>query len=225
MATAKEKREQREREAALQKENLGEHKFASEQQRAEEIEKVNQRAMQNPGAVADAHGEKMKASRAGAKVTVACKLGVGYFNLQLSQLQEKWENTQTGPRKIMEARRFGPVVQIRGTAYPRGTPPMGFPERPTIVDGAALTPDVDAEFWFAWLEANKLNPLVVNKMIFAHEQRDFVIGQAKELKGINSGLEPMNPKGDARAPKTTRSDVDPITTEDARAKGMERLNI
>lgn len=225
MATAKERREQREREAAIHKEKVGESQFASEQMRADAIEKVNQRAMQNPGAVADAHGEKMKPSSAGAKVTIACKLGVGYYDLQLSRLEEKWENTQTGPRKIMEARRIGPTVRIRGTAYPRGTPPLGFPDKPTIVDDAALTPDIDAEFWYAWREANKLNPLVLNNMIFAHEQRDFVIGQAKELKGINSGLEPINPKSDPRAPRTTRGDVDNVTTEDARAKGMERLNI
>lgn len=198
---------------------------ATQKMRAEAVEKVNQKATQNPGAVADVHGDKMKPGHAGAKVTVGFKVGVAYFNLQLSQLQEKWENTQTGPRKIMEARRVGPVVQIRGTAYPRGTPPAGYPEKPTIVDGAALTPNVDAEFWYAWLEANKLNPLVLNKMIFAHEQHDFVIGQAKDLKGINSGLEPLNPKNDPRAPKSTRADVDNVTTEDTRAKGMERLNI
>lgn len=225
MATAKEKREQRERDAALHKEEVGEAVAAQDQARTDAIEKHNRKSTLRPDQVQSAHGESMRASHAGGKVIVACKLGIAYLDLQLTKLEEIWENTQTGPRRIKEARRYGPVVRIRGTAYPRGTPPIGFPEKPVIVDGAALNFDIDADFWNAWVETNRLNPLVLNKMIFAHEQRDVVSGMARELKEVSSGLDPVNPKGDNRAPRSTRGDLANIETEEARAKSMDRLNL
>lgn len=220
--SAKEKREQREREAALHKEQVGEHVVAQEQMRTDAIEKLNRDSTLHPDKVASAHGEKMKGGHAGGKVIVACKLGIAYIDLQLTEIRDKWENTQTGPRKIKEGVRVGPVVRIRGTAYPRGTPPVGFPEKPTIVDGAALNFDVDEDFWNAWVKQHELDPLVINRMIFAHAQKEFVVGQAKELKGVTSGLDPVNPKSDPRITKSTRSDVTNVETEETRVTTMER---
>ena len=178
--------------------------------RAPAIERINDSAMQNAGSGPSAAGKVFRPSSAGAKVTVACKLGIAYFDLRLFKPNEVWENTQTGPRKIIEHRQYGTIVRLRGTSYPRGTPPEGFPDRPEIIGNAALNPGVDKEFFDAWLEQNKLNPLVVNRMIFAQEDRADVVAQAKEFGAEVSGLEPINPKKDSRMPKPTHSALSEI---------------
>jgi len=211
--TAKQKKEAREA-AALA--------AAKADGRAEALAELNTASAIHPDKVADAHGAIEKPSSAGQKVVVACKLGVAYYDIQLCKPEEVSENTQTGPRTITQWKRTGNIVRLRGTAYPRGTPPEGFPEKPVIVDGAALTFGVDKEFWDAWVEQNARNPIVMNKMVFAHVTIDGAKGMARELKGVQSGLEPVNPKNDARMPKSTRTDVSNIETEESRAAKMER---
>lgn len=197
MATAKEKREERER----------------------ANQAANQEFMQNPGAIAAAHGEVAKPQSAGAKVTIACKLGIAWVDLQLSLMVEKEQQTQTGIRMVKEAVRTGRIVRIRGTAYPRGTTPDGFPARPVIIGGAAMNPGVDKDFWDEWKDQNRLNPLVINGMIFAHESEEQVFGRAREEVSNVSGLEPINPRDDARMPRSTRrGELDDIETEEGRAR-------
>jgi hypothetical protein len=187
-------------------------------------EQTNAAAMMNPGDVAS--DNVVKAQHAGEKVVVGCKLGVAYYDIYLCRKETVKENTQTGPRDIVQ---FTPVrsstVRLRGTAYPRGTTPEGFPEKPIIVEGAALNFDVDKGFWDEWVEQNKLNPLVMNKMLFAHVNVDHVKGLARDLKDQSSGLEPINPRKDGRMPKSTRADVSDVETEETRAKKMDRLSI
>jgi hypothetical protein len=182
------------------------------------IEELNKESTIHPDKVRAASGEIARPSSSGAKVTVACKLGVAYLNIQLCKIVEKFEQNMQGGRTIKEANRVGEVVRLRGTAYPRGTPPDGFPERPTIVAGAALNRGIDKDFWDAWVEQNKLNPLVMNGMIFAYEDEASVAAKARELVKELSGLDPINPKNDSRITKSTRSDVSNIETEDSRAK-------
>jgi hypothetical protein len=188
-----------------------------------ELQARNAEAFRNPDAFGDAHGEIAKPKYAGEKVIVGCKIGVREISLQLTKMEELWENTQSGPRKIKEGRKSGPVVRIKGTAKPNGTIPEGY-EIPLIVNGAALNFDVDGEWWDAWLEQNRLNPLVENGMIFAHKNLDFVKGVAKETSGQLSGLEPINPrKGkDPRVPRSTRSDVSDVETEESKAAKIDR---
>lgn len=212
--TAKEKREQRQRQAAEAK--------AAGKPTSDETQALNAAAMMRPDAVKDAHGDVAKPSSAGEKVVVGCKLGVSAISLQLCKKVTVWENTQTGPREVERYDRVGEVVRVRGTSYPRGTPPEGFPEKPIMVDGAALTFGVDKDFWDQWVEQNKLNPIVVNGMVFAHVNIDYVKGVAKETAANKSGLDPVNPKGDNRMPKSTRSDVSNIETEETRAAKMNR---
>lgn len=194
MATAKEKREARER-ATVQR---------------------NQEFMQNPSAVADAHGEIERPQSAGAKVTVACKLGVALFDLQLSRTMEVEEQGLGTVRTVREGRRVGSVVRIRGTAYPRGTPPEGFPPAPLIIGGAAMNPGIDKDFWDQWAEQNRLNPLVMNGMIFAHESESYLHGKAREEQDNLSGLEPLNPRDDPRNLKSTRADLGDVEPDDRR---------
>lgn len=208
MATAKEKRLAREQ--SLRDEGA-----------ASVLAKLNTDSAMNAGGVVDAHGPIARPQSAGQKVVVACKLGVPYFDLQLCKIDDKFEQNMQGGRMIKEATRTGAVVRLRGTAYPRGTPPAGFPEKPEIVGGAALTQGVDKEWFDEWLKQNRLNPLVLNQMIFAHETHDAARGQAKELSAFLSGLEPVNPGKDSRIPRSTREEVSNVETEDARKKKLE----
>jgi hypothetical protein len=171
-----------------------------------EIADINLRSATNPGAVQNAHGEIARPQSAGAKVIVACKLGVAYYAIQLCRIDEKFEQNMQGGRTVKEATRIGQVINLRGTAYPRGTPPVGFPAPPQIVNGAALNYGIDKDWFDAWLEQHKLDPLVMNKLIFAHETVDGVTGEAKELANFLSGLEPVDPRPgkDARMPKSSR---------------------
>jgi hypothetical protein len=179
--------------------------------RAPTIKALNDQALNNPGSILNASGEVMRKSSGGAKVTVACKIGIAYFNLQLFQPVEVSENTQTGPRKIIEHRRVGPVVQLRGTAYPRGTVPEGFPDRPEMVGGAALNRGIDKDFFDEWMRQNQRGAVVKNNLIFGDEDHSKVVAMALELAGeASSGLEPINPKKDSRMPRPTNSALSPI---------------
>src|ERR1700675_3155789 len=80
-------------------------------------------------------------------VTVACKIGVPWIDYEVCELTEIDENTQTGSRKVKIWIRTGVIARIRGTAYPRGEPPEGFPEKPRFVLGYALTPNILRSVW------------------------------------------------------------------------------
>lgn len=201
--TAKEKQEQRDRDLI---------KKARAEGRAEAIAALNTNATTHPDQVASAHGEKLKPQPAGEKVIVGCKLGIAYFNIQLCEIEEVFQQNMQGGRMVKEARRIGPVVQLRGTAYPRGTAPEGFPERPEIVGGATLNRGIDRDFMEKWLKQNALNPIVKNQMIFVAGSDDAARGLAMDLKDHKSGLDPINPKSDPRLPKPSRgelTDVEP----------------
>jgi hypothetical protein len=192
--------------------------------RPTEIQKLSEAAIKRPDLVAS--GNVATPSSGGAKVTVALKLGVAFFDIQICKIEEKFEQNMQGGRMVKEATRVGPRVRLRGTAYPRGTVPEGFPDRPRMAGGAALNPGIDKDFWDTWVEQNRLNPLVVNGMIFAHEIEDHVVGQAKEVALIHSGLEPVDPRDrkDNRVPRSTRGDITNIETEESRAKKQAHVS-
>jgi hypothetical protein len=208
MLTAKEKRDQR----AAQK-SAARADGVPAGTAVTELDKINEQQFKDPGSSPDAHGNVVRGPQSGRTVTVACKLGVAWFAMQLCKIEDKFEQNMQGGRTVKEATRIGNVVRIRGTAYPRGTPPAGFPPAPIIADGAALNFGIDAEFWEEWVKQNHLNPLVMNGMVFAHEKEDHVRGLAKETRDNLSGLDPINPKKDVRMPKSGRrdeiSDIEP----------------
>lgn len=158
----------------------------------------------------------------GAKVTVACKIAIPYLDLQLCERKVVVENSQTGPRDVVRWDRTGKIVRIRGTAYPRGTPPEGFPEKPTLVAGFALTPDVDKEFWDEWLKQNAKAAYVTSGMLMAYEKLDTVKGVASDFRSEVSGLEPMRPDRDPRMPRPTQTGVSKLETEEGRRAKIEQ---
>lgn len=174
---------------------------------SEQINALNREATIHPDRVPSAHGEQLKAGSAGAKCFVGFKVGIPWLEIQLSELVDKDEQTQTGVRRIKEAVRIGPVVRIRGTAYPRGTPPEGFPEKPMIVSGCAITPNVDRDFMRRWLELNRESAMVINQMIFMADTEQDAIAKARELAGELSGFDPILPPlkdGKMRDPRMPR---------------------
>lgn len=203
--TAKQKRDARDE--ALRAEGAAEALKKLNPDGLSPTELLNRASTIRPDAVQDAHGSIATPQIAGAKVTVACKLGVPYFDIQLCKIEDKFEQNMQGGRMVKEASRIGSVVRLRGTAYPRGTPPKGFPPAPEMADGAALTRGVDKDFMDAWLLQNRLNPVVMNQMVFVAETDDAVRGRAKDLAGMLSGLDPVNPDKDRRIPKSTRGEI------------------
>lgn len=126
-------------------------------------------------------------SKAGAKVTVACKYPGGIVLRNYKMVDAFEPIFGGGTRQIKKAEQFGESITIKGPATP-----FGVSREDPIVGGYALTQNVDADFWNAWLAANADLPLVKNKLIFAFESDEAARGQAKELKGNLSGLEPLN---------------------------------
>lgn len=138
-------------------------------------------------------------------VTVASKLPNGLI-LRIFEWREQPELVLGGgvrtERRASERVDAGRII-IHGTRTPHGQDPKAL-----IVAGYALTPDVDADQFAAWLEQNKESDLVANKLIWAHAKNDAVNGTARENEKRRSGLEPMipatdaDPVGDARMPRS-----------------------
>lgn len=188
---------------------------------SEQLEALNRITTTRPDLVPAASGEKISPSVAGGKVVVGCKVGLALMNLQLCQRLMVTEQTTAGPREVPEYRRVGAVLQIRGTAYPRGTPPLGFPEKPKMADGCAFTENVDREFMVQYMEQNKRNPMVENRMIFIAKDIGEAMAIAAELAGVKSGFEPLTVvTKDPRVTRPTNAAVSQVETEDSRRGKM-----
>lgn len=126
-------------------------------------------------------------------VTIACKLAVSRFELQLCRKQTVKENTQTGPRDVEQYFKTGIVYVVRGTAYPEGTPPKKFFKRPEEIDGYAITENVvPSDFWDAWLEQYGKSDMVKNKLIFAAETYDEIEGIGAEMIKQKCAFAPLD---------------------------------
>lgn len=154
-------------------------------------------------------------SRSGATVAVACNVPQGLL-LQLYEMEESSEQVMGGGwRSVRRAKKVGTPVRIRGPAIP-----IGFAIRKRIVGGYAITRGVDADFFNTWLEQNKDSDVVRNRCIFAHKSD--TDGMAREHRGVTSGYEPLDPKGDPRRPKP-RQEMTGIE-KDSDAKELEEID-
>lgn len=152
------------------------------------------------------------ATSAGAKVIVCCKHPQG-LELRICQSQEIKEHVIGGGVRVSEQWfPTGDAIRVRGPAAPHGVQ-LNVP----VVGGYALTYNVSKDFWDAWLDQNKLNPLVLNKMIFAYDDRDHAEGASADLAGVRSGLEPLVPDKDPRNPKPLSPDIVGVNTNDPKA--------
>lgn len=121
-------------------------------------------------------------------VTIACKLPNGLV-LQLCSATKVAEHVMGGgSREVTQHRKVGDIVTVFGNAHPQNAGPKCM-----IVAGYALTPDVDAQFWTAWLAQNKDLAAVKNHLIFAYEKESDVKAAAKDNVERKSGLERLDP--------------------------------
>lgn len=154
------------------------------------------------------HNELGKGSRT---VTVACKFPAGII-LQLCR-EVKFVEEGLGGTRINRVRydKAGPTHTVRGPATPNGQVPKGY-VRAVVEGGYALTPGIPEDFWTEWLKQNEENPLVINKMIFAHADHGTIQSTARSREGLLSGFEPIVPDSDPRIPRSVQAGVGGVQT-------------
>lgn len=132
-----------------------------------------------------------------ATVVVGCRLPFGLV-LQTYTMVDASESVMNGPaRDFQIARKTGHRYVLNGSRTR-----IGQDRSWEIVNGAGLTYGVPADVWDKWYEDNKNEPIVKNKIVFAHARVGEVKAIAKDASHIRTGLEPYDPKGnDPRKPK------------------------
>lgn len=139
-----------------------------------------------------------------SKVIIASKMPMG-VELQHSRMQVVQRKFRETMWQETEAQRVGPVVRVRGTAYPQGQPPEGFRDRPVLIAGYALTFNIDREWWEEWARQNKDTEMVQNGLIFAAGTSADISSRArKEFSDVDSGLGPLVPDTDRRLPRSIK---------------------
>lgn len=133
-------------------------------------------------------------------VTIACKLPNGMV-LRLFQMTERAEQVLGGgQRKVKQAALIDRApITIKGCATPFGVALQTF-------GGYALTTGVDKEFWEEWVKQNADSDILKNNLMFVQGDEYRAADQAKEQAEITSGLQPLNPDKDIRAPKRVTKD-------------------
>jgi len=110
--------------------------------------------------------------------------------------------------EIKHREKPGTRVRIFGNAMRPGM----FPQT-RVVAGYALTSNVPRVIWEGWLEVNKNQDVVRNKLIFAYPTVEAAASAARDHRGTKSGLEPLDPDGDPRRPRSPNKFVKEVTKE------------
>lgn len=156
----------------------------------------------------------------GATVVIACKIPQGVI-LQNYEAVDGFEPVfGGGSRPIKSHQPVGPSVRINGCSRPLGSDP----EAKRVIGGFALTFGVPKDFWDRWYAANQQLDMVKNGMIFAHESENKTVDQAKDMRTLKSGLEPLDTEGkkpdgtyrDPRMPAKVRKFDPNVDTTDMR---------
>jgi hypothetical protein len=67
-------------------------------------------------------------------------------------------------------------------------------DRPQMAGGYAITANVPANIWYAWIKDNETSDYIKNEVIFGDPKLDVVLDRAKNnARTARSGLEPLNP--------------------------------
>ena len=142
-------------------------------------------------------------------VTVACKIPNGII-IQCYDMVDSYEPVYGGGQKPMKkAQATGNPITLVGSSRAMNSDP----DAKRVVGGYGLTFGVNADYFERWKEENKATDVIRNGLVFAHENDQRVVDQAKDMKAVRSGLEPLNP--DSRKPDGTH--VDP------RMKGLKNV--
>ena len=131
---------------------------------------------------------------AAESVTIACKLPHGLM-LRIFKMHDTNEAVMGGgSRAVKVAHAIEKTVTIAGFSHPQNAAPKG-----PMVEGFALTPNVDKEFWDIWIAQNAESDMVKNGLIFAHVKPADTNAESRDKKDLRSGLERLDtsklPKG------------------------------
>lgn len=140
--------------------------------------------MSNPSNV-DKQNEAALTTR--KTVTVACKLPHGVVIRDHLEGVNHENVMGGGTRKVKVYRPVGPKIRIKGP-----TVPVAFIRQVEVVGGYAITSGVDADVFARWMQWNREAPFVRNLLIYGHEDRDHVLGWAKDHGAVQSGVEPLD---------------------------------
>jgi hypothetical protein len=132
-----------------------------------------------------------------ATVTVGYKGSFG-LRLRLFDFRDQTESSMSGSRtiKVPIERNSAGRVMINGGSHPQNVAPGC-----EIVGGYALTHGISAAFMEEWAHQNADSDLLANNVLWTAKTPADARAKAREMAGLLSGLERMNPKGDQRAPK------------------------
>jgi hypothetical protein len=87
-------------------------------------------------------------------------------------------------------------------------------------DGFALTFHVPKDAMDRWMEDNKESAIVKSGLIKVNQSRNEVKAMTREMAGVRTGMEPLNPAGDPRTPR--RVDVERDDNERPRVANRDR---
>jgi hypothetical protein len=142
-------------------------------------------------------------------VTVCSKLPMS-LNCQLQT--ESVVTMRNGPNTWTEPcwKYTGVAYTIRGANVPAGQPPARYRFPRLVADNSAALTRIPRDHALAWFEQQKDADFIKNKLVFIVGHKDEA-GEAKELKSIRSGFDPLTPiahdsngnqiSGDSRWPK------------------------
>jgi hypothetical protein len=136
----------------------------------------------------------------GDTIYVACKLPGGLI-LRCFEMVDHEEQTRNGIQVVRQAAeipdsRFvikGPWAASGGQAFSNSN---GF-LTDLIPGGYAITEGVPLETWSKWYQDNKNGKLVREGFILAHRDRAGLIKECRDLAGLKTGMEPIDPKNPA----------------------------
>ena len=123
-----------------------------------------------------------------ATICVASKLPFP-LRLELQRSTARMERDSGGEHRVESFVKTGKFFIIDGCARP-----VNADSEKHLVGGFALTHGVDAEFWAEWVKQNQGCAPLDNGLIFAASKSGYVADKAKEMKGLRSGFEPVDPK-------------------------------
>jgi hypothetical protein len=134
-------------------------------------------------------------------VTVALKHPHGLI-LRLFEMVDRDEPVMGGGSKtVKQAVQRIDTDPVRLYGYAAPMTPDG--DTVLVAGGYALTPNVSADFWDAWLEQNRDLDLVKRNLIYAASRQGDAGAFAKEHKSQQSGLEPLDVEG-GKDPRVNR---------------------
>ena len=157
------------------------------------------------------------------KVIVACKVPVAWIELQCERSRTITQMGKFGSEDVTIWEKVGQIVRIRGTAYPAAQPPEGFIDRPEKLFGFAINRHVSKAFWDEFVKQKAEWPPIKSGAIFAFKRAEDVKARASEMRGLLTGFEPMDPKGDSRNPKPMNAALTPLTVEEERGKKLATM--